>query len=73
MRIIVEDVDEEILLRFRAWSNREGIPLGKAITMAMEEFLEQKEIAERIAERMEKGLYKLPENWKFNRDEIYDR
>lgn len=52
-----------------------GISLGKAITMAIEEFLEkeQEEIAKSIMERSEKGLYKLPKGWKFNRDEVYDR
>ena len=34
---------------------------------------EQKEIAKRMMERSRKGLYKLPKNWKFNRDEIYNR
>lgn len=28
---------------------------------------------EKLLKRMEKGMYKLPENFTFNRDELYDR
>ena len=76
MRIIVEDVDMEIFIRFKEWADNGGIPLGKAITMAIDMFLHEKEqerITERIRERMSKGLYKLPKDWKFNRDEACDR
>lgn len=76
MDIEIDDVDEEIFMRFKGWVDKGGIPLGKAITMAIDMFLHEKEqekIAKRIMERSRKGLYKLPKGWKFNRDEIYDR
>jgi len=30
-------------------------------------------ISKRMIEKGRKGLYKLPKNWKFNRNELYDR
>ncbi|MDI6721851.1 MAG: hypothetical protein QMD85_05635 [Candidatus Aenigmarchaeota archaeon] len=80
MGTITITVDDEVEEKFRKaveehTRNKKG-DLGRAITEAMDKWAEekrQKEIAERMINRMSKGLYKLPKNWKFNRDEIYDR
>ena len=80
MGTMTVSVDDEVEKEFRRLveeykGNKKG-DLGKAITEAMKKWAEekrQKEIAERIRERMSKGLYRLPKNWKFKRDEIYDR
>ncbi|MBI4162138.1 MAG: hypothetical protein HY513_00515 [Candidatus Aenigmarchaeota archaeon] len=80
MGTITVNVDDEVEKKFREAveehkGNKKG-DLGKAVTEAMKKWAdekEQKEIAERQMERGRKGLYKLPKNWKFNRDEIYDR
>lgn len=73
-------VDDEAEKRFRRlveeYKGGKKGDLGKAVTEAIEKWSEekeQKEIATRLMEAAEKGLYKLPKNWKFNRDEIYDR
>lgn len=76
VHIVVRGVDEEVFNKFKEWAAEGGIPLGKAITMAIEMWLHEKEqeaIAQRMVERSRKGLYKLPKDWKFKRDEIYDR
>jgi len=79
MGTITISVDDVVEKEFRKIVEEEGGKkgdLGKAVTEAMKKWADdkrQKEIAERIIARMEKGLYKLPKNWKFNREEIYDR
>lgn len=79
MGTITISVDDEVEKEFRKIVEEKGGKkgdLGKAITEAMKKWAEekkQKEIAERQMRLSEKGLYKLPKNWKFNRDEIYDR
>ncbi|MBI2583247.1 MAG: hypothetical protein HYW25_01145 [Candidatus Aenigmarchaeota archaeon] len=74
--ITVEDrVEKEFREIVKEQGGRKG-DLGRAITEAMEKWAEekkQKEIAERQMKLSEKGLYKLPKNWKFKRDELYDR
>lgn len=80
MGTITISVDDEVEEKFRktvgaSIGNKKG-DLGKAVTEAMDKWVDekrQKEIAERQMERSRKGLYKLPKGWKFNRDEIYDR
>ncbi len=80
MGTITISVDDEVEKEFRKLveehkGGKKG-DLGKAITEAMKKWADekkQKEIAERQMKRSEKGLYKLPKKWKFNRDEIYDR
>ena len=80
MGTITISVDDDVEKQFRK-SVEENVgskkgDLGKAITEAMKKWAEekeQKEIAERMKARMKKGMYKLPKNWKFNRDELYDR
>lgn len=80
MGTITVSVDDEVEKEFRKLveehkGGKKG-DLGKAITEAMKKWAEekkQKEIAERMMELSAKGLYRLPKNWKFKRDEIYDR
>jgi len=80
MGTITISVDDEVEKEFRKIveehkGNKKG-DLGKSVTEAMKKWTEekkQKEIAKRQMKRSEKGMYKLPKNWKFNRDEIYDR
>lgn len=80
MGTITVNVDDEVEKKFRETveehtENKKG-DLGKAITEAMKKWAdekEQKEIAERQLKWMKEGLYKLPKNWKFNREELYDR
>lgn len=70
---IDDDIERE--LRKLAGEGRKGA-LGKAVGEAVKKWAEekkQKEIAERQMKRMERGMYKLPKNWKFDRDEIYAR
>ena len=79
MGIITVSVDDETEKEFRKLVEEKGGKkgdLGKAVTEAMKKWAEekrQKEIAERMMNRSEKGLYRLPKNWKFNREEIYDK
>lgn len=79
MGIITVSVDDAVEKEFRKIVEEKGGrkgDLGKAITDAMKKWTDekrQKEIAERMLKRMSKGLYRLPKNWKFNREEIYDR
>lgn len=59
-----------------------GLPLeAKESIINFYEFVRQKytednkkelKSRKRLLEMMEKGLYKLPENFVFNRDELYD-
>ena len=73
-------VDDKVEKEFREFvgehtGNKKG-DLGKAVTEAIEKLMaekSQKEIADRQMERAKKGMYKLPKNWKFNRDELYDK
>ncbi len=63
MHIVVRGVDEEVFRKFKAWADKGGIPLGKAVTMAIDMWLHEKgqeKIAKRMMERSRKGLYKLP-------------
>lgn len=80
MGTITVNVDDAIEKEFRKlveqYKGGKKGDLGKAVTEAMKKWADekkQKEIAERQMERSRKGLYKLPKNWKFNREEIYDR
>lgn len=41
MQISVRDVDEEVYKEFKAKSVKEGLKLGKALTLAMKEWLEE--------------------------------
>ena len=72
---IKDDVDKEFRETVKKkLGNGKGV-LGKAIEQAMKKWVhdeEQRKIAERASEMMNKGLYSL-KGWKFNRDEIYDR
>ena len=80
MGTITISVDDDVEKAFRkhveeVMGGKKG-DLGKAVTQAMKNWAEekeQKEIAERMKMRGEKGMYRLPKNWKFNRDELYDR
>ena len=80
MGTITISVDDEVEKEFRKTveehkGGKKG-DLGKAVTEAMKKWADEKkmkEIVERQKRFMEKGLYRLPKNWKFNRDEIYDR
>lgn len=74
--ITVEDEVEEEFRKIVEEKGKKKGDLGKAITEAMRKWAEekkQKEIAERMLKRGKDGLYRLPKNWKFNREEIYDR
>lgn len=78
MGTITISVDDETEKEFRKIvEEREGGKkgdLGRAVTEAMKKWAQgkkQKEIAERQIKMSEKGLYKLPKNWKFNREEVY--
>lgn len=80
MGTITISVDDNIEEEFRKlvdeYRGRKKGELGKAVTEAMKKWTEEKkqrEIAERQMKLSEKGLYRLPKNWKFNRDELYDR
>jgi len=80
MGTITISVDDEVEKEFRKTvEEHEGGKkgdLGRAVTEAMKKWADekkQKEIAERQMKMAETGLYRLPKNWKFNRDEIYDR
>lgn len=50
--------------------------LGSAMDEAMTKWAmedKQKEIAERAIKMMEKGLYSVGKDWKFNREEAHER
>ncbi|MBI4163749.1 MAG: hypothetical protein HY512_02715 [Candidatus Aenigmarchaeota archaeon] len=80
MGTITISVDDDVEKEFRRTveehqGGKKG-DLGKAVTEAMKKWADEKkmkEIVERQKMFMEKGLYRLPKNWKFNRDEVYDR
>ncbi len=72
---IDDDIESELRKLIAEQGNKKG-DLGRAITEAVRKMVKEKkekEIAERQMKMSEKGLYRLPKNWKFNRDEIYDR
>ncbi len=74
--ISIDDYVENELRKLVAEQGNKKGDLGKAITEAVRKMVQEKkekEIAERQMKMSEKGLYRLPKNWKFNRDEIYDR
>ena len=79
MGTITISVNDEVEKEFRESVKKKigqgkGV-LGKAVEEAMKKWVhdeEQREIAKRAMEMMNKGLYSL-KGWKFNRDEIYDR
>ena len=79
MGIITVSISDEAENKLRKTAKKElgegkGV-LGKAIEEAIGVWhgeKEQKEIAKRAMEMMNKGLYSL-KGWKFNRDELYDR
>ncbi len=79
MGTITISVDDEVEKEFRKTVENEGGKkgdLGRAVTEAMKKWSDEKkmkDIVERQKMFMEKGLYRLPKNWKFNRDEVYDR
>ena len=79
MGIITISVDDDVEKEFRKLLEERGSKkgdFGKAVTKAMKKMIEEekhREIAERQKKMSEKGLYSLPKNWKFKRDEIYDR
>ncbi|MBI2971295.1 MAG: hypothetical protein HYY37_02650 [Candidatus Aenigmarchaeota archaeon] len=80
MGTITVSVDDDIEREFRriveAYKGGKKGDLGRAVAEAMKHWTEekiQKEIAERQMERSRKGMYRLPKNWKFSREEIYDR
>ena len=43
MQLSIKDVDEDIFRNFKVESVREGLKIGKALTLAMEMFIEKKE------------------------------
>ncbi len=43
MQLSVKDVNEAVFREFKAESVREGLKIGKALTLAMELFIEKKE------------------------------
>ncbi len=73
MGTITISVDDEVEKEFRKTVEHEGGKkgdLGKAVTEAMKKWADEKkmkDIVERQKMFMEKGLYRLPKNWKFNR------
>ena len=79
MGTITISIDEEAENQLRKIVEERGGKkgdMGKVVSEAMKRWVEdrkQKEIAERQMKMSEKGLYRLPKGWKFNRDEIYDR
>ncbi|MBI4174264.1 MAG: hypothetical protein HY517_01355 [Candidatus Aenigmarchaeota archaeon] len=79
MGVITLSIDEESEKLLRKLTEEEGGKkgdmskiVGDAIKRISDE-KKQREIAERQKKMSEKGLYSLPKNWKFKRDEIYDR
>ena len=79
MAVMTISMKDEVEKKFRQTAKSEfgegKGALGKAIGEAVQKWLEekeQKEIAKRAIEIMNKGLYSL-KGWKFNRDELYDR
>lgn len=71
-----DDVEREFRKLVEDYKGGKKGDLGKAITEAMKKWAEEKkqrEIVDRQKKMSEKGLYSLPKNWKFKRDEIYDR
>ncbi len=76
-RTLTISVDEESERKFRKlalskYGKRKGT-LGKALTAAMDKWIEQVEGADLTAETidlMKKGVAK--KKWKFNREEIYE-
>lgn len=80
MGVITVNIDDEVEKEFRKlvekYKGGKKGDLGKAITEAMKKWAEEKtqrEIAERQMRASEKGLYKLPKNWKFDREEVHER
>ena len=79
MGTITVNVDDETEMFFRK-TVKETIgegkgTLGKAITEALDKWTREKrqdKIKKRVLQRLNKGLYKLPKNYKFNRNEIYE-
>ena len=72
----IDDEAEKVLRKLVEEQGRKKGDMGKIISDAIirsNEKKRNKEIAERQKMLSAKGLYKLPKNWKFNRDEIYDR
>lgn len=39
MQLSVRDVDESTFKKFKAWAAEEGMPIGKALTMAMDQII----------------------------------
>jgi len=39
MQLSVRDVDERTFKRFKAWAAEESMPIGKALTMAMDQII----------------------------------
>ncbi len=76
MTINVKDETEE---RFRDAVNEnfgkgKG-KLGRAVEEAFNKWLEDKKdiaLRQRALERLKKGMYKLPKDYKFRREEAYD-
>ena len=39
MQLSVRDVDDRVFKKFKAWAAEEDMPIGKALTMAMDQFI----------------------------------
>ncbi|MBI4171013.1 MAG: hypothetical protein HY514_04910 [Candidatus Aenigmarchaeota archaeon] len=39
MQLSVRDVDDSVFKKFKAWAAEEDMPIGKALTMAMDQFI----------------------------------
>lgn len=72
MQLSVRDVDERVFKKFKAWAAEEDMPIGKALTMAMDQFVvwRDKKVkptdfkpldlgkgSERLSEEIDKILY----------------
>ena len=80
MGTITINVSDKIEQNFRETVKKEigegKGKLGNAVEEALEKWIEEKkqrESAERLKEKMAKGLYSVGKGWKFKRDELYGR
>ncbi len=65
MQLSVRDVDDRVFKKFKAWAAEEDVPIGKAITLAMDTWLERKEKRTKLTDfkpfNFGKGAEKLSE------------
>ena len=43
MQLSARDVDERVFKKFKAWAAEEDVPIGKALTMAMDQFMSKRD------------------------------